>query len=73
MSESAPSKIPEPPILHSFASASELAGSLADYVVRAQDEALKKQPKFKMAVSGGSLPKTLQGLIGRGDVQWDKW
>ncbi len=43
-------------------------------MLAAQDEALKKSDRFKLAVSGGSLPKVLgQDLIGRQDVQWDKW
>lgn len=43
-------------------------------MLAAQDEALKKSSTFKLAISGGSLPKVLgQDLINRTDVKWDKW
>lgn len=70
----APSKKAPPPCLYSFSDPDALSKGLATFVLNAQDEALKKQPTFKIAVSGGSLPKVLgQDLIGRHDVKWDKW
>lgn len=73
-SESAPSKAAPPPVLYSFADPDELSKGLASFVLAAQDEALKKTSTFKLAISGGSLPKVLgQDLIHRNDVKWDKW
>jgi len=34
---------------------------------------VEKKGRFTVALSGGSLPKTLKGLIGHSDVRWDKW
>ncbi|KAI5478308.1 hypothetical protein MNV49_005263 [Pseudohyphozyma bogoriensis] len=71
---SVPSKKAPPPVLYSFPNPDDLSKGLASFVLAAQDEALKKQDTFKLAVSGGSLPKVLgQDLIGRQDVKWDKW
>ena len=62
--EHAPSKKAPPPVLYSFANPDELSKGLASFVLAAQDEALKKGSTFKLAVSGGSLPKVLgQDLI----------
>lgn len=69
-----PSKAATPPVVYSFPSPDELSRGLASFVLAAQDEALKKQPTFKLAISGGSLPKVLgQDLINRSDVKWNKW
>lgn len=70
----APSKKATEPILYGFPSTDDLSQALANFVLAAQDEALKKQATFKIAISGGSLPKVLgKNLIGRSDVPWDKW
>ncbi|KAM0756040.1 6-phosphogluconolactonase [Meredithblackwellia eburnea MCA 4105] len=72
--EVAPSKAAPPPRLYSFPTPDALSQGLASFVLAAQDEALKKDRTFKLAVSGGSLPKVLgQDLIGREDVKWDQW
>lgn len=47
--------------------------SLANFVVKAQKDAIEKRGKFTLALSGGSLPNNLKGLIGQEGVQWDKW
>lgn len=76
MTESAPSKKATEPVLFGFPSTDDLSKSLASFVLAAQDDALhhKKQATFKIAISGGSLPKVLgKDLIGREDVPWDKW
>jgi 6-phosphogluconolactonase len=62
-----------PPIFYSFASGAELVKSLADFILCAQKEALDKKGRFTVALSGGSLPKQLAGLIGNARVKWDKW
>jgi 6-phosphogluconolactonase len=61
------------PILHSFASLPELVESLATFVIAAQKEAIEKKGRFTIAISGGSLPKQLAGLVGKPAVKWDKW
>ena len=49
-----------PPNLFSFQSVDdELAPNLRRYVLEQQNEALKRHGVFRVAVSGGSLPKTL--------------
>jgi 6-phosphogluconolactonase len=68
----------KPPNLYAFQSADELAPSLRTYVLDAQHAALERHQVFRVAVSGGSLPKTLaQALLketnGDGKVQFDKW
>lgn len=70
----APSKKAPPPVLYSFPDPTALANALGSFVIAAQTEALKKSPTFKIAISGGSLPKVLgEGLMDREGVQWDKW
>jgi 6-phosphogluconolactonase/glucosamine-6-phosphate isomerase/deaminase len=54
----------KPPNLYAFQSADELAPSLRTYVLDAQHAALERHQVFRVAVSGGSLPKTLaQALL----------
>lgn len=65
--------IPQPPLVHSFAAADELKASLAKYIIDAQTDAINKKDRFSVAISGGSLPKMLSGLIGNKDVKWNKW
>ncbi|RMX77396.1 hypothetical protein D0867_16633, partial [Hortaea werneckii] len=46
--------------LYSFASVeNELAPNLRKYILDAQNEAFKRHDVFRIAVSGGSLPKTM--------------
>jgi 6-phosphogluconolactonase len=65
--------VPAQPVLYSFSDTSHLSDSLADYIIKAQKEAIDKRHRFTIAISGGSLPKTLTALIGKPGVQWDKW
>ena len=57
----------------------ELAPNLRKYVLEQQNEALKRHGVFRVAVSGGSLPKTLAKALlapsnGEGDtVEFAKW
>lgn len=62
-----------PPVIYSFASGSDLVEALAGFILKAQKEALDKKGRFTIALSGGSLPKQLKGLIGNPGVRWDKW
>lgn len=52
-----------------------LSSGLAEYVIQAQDAALDRHPKFRIAVSGGSLPGFLASpaLINNPSVEWSKW
>ncbi|KAH7345163.1 hypothetical protein B0J17DRAFT_638626 [Rhizoctonia solani] len=67
------SHAPQLPIVHSFGTSTALIDSLAEFIFKAQTEAIEKRNKFTIALSGGSLPKMLKGLISRRDVPWDKW
>ncbi|KNZ44234.1 6-phosphogluconolactonase [Puccinia sorghi] len=69
----APSTTPHPAILYALPK-DQVARSLGDFVIKAQEEALSKRSKFTLAVSGGSLANTLvEGLTSRAEVKWDKW
>ena len=72
----APSKKPAPPILYSFENSDDLSRKLADFVIKAQNDAIERRNKFTLATSGGSLPKMLSKyLVNRDDnaLRWDKW
>ncbi|KAF9270433.1 6-phosphogluconolactonase [Marasmius fiardii PR-910] len=64
---------PNPPVIHNFASVDTLVDTLAAFVVKVQKEAIDKKGRFTIAISGGSLPKMLGGLIGNPGAKWDKW
>lgn len=64
---------PAPPILYSFPTGDQLIDSLAQFIVKVQKDAIDKKGRFTIALSGGSLPKQLKGLIGHSGVKWDKW
>ncbi|KAI0803039.1 6-phosphogluconolactonase [Irpex lacteus] len=64
---------PSAPVVNSFANPEELIESLAQFIIKAQKESIQKKGRFTVAVSGGSLPKQLNGLIGKDGVKWDKW
>jgi 6-phosphogluconolactonase len=65
--------------LYAFPDIGTLASALRAYVIQCQDAGIARHGAFKVAVSGGSLPKTLaQALLapssGPNDqVKWDKW
>jgi 6-phosphogluconolactonase len=68
------------PSLYTFSDVSHLAKKLRIYVLAAQNAGISRHGVFKVAVSGGSLPKTLaQALLVDGNgtnedtVHWDKW
>ena len=68
-----------PPSLYSFNSTDELASSLRKFLLDQQNEAVKRHGAFRVAVSGGSLPKTLaQALLApsgsdHGKAQFGRW
>jgi len=62
-----------PPVFASFPSSTELAETLAEFILKIQKEALEKKGHFTIALSGGSLPKQLSRLIGKPGIRWEKW
>jgi len=68
-----PQTAPSPPVLFSFSATDALVESLASFILKAQHDAIEKKGKFTIALSGGSLPKMLKGLIGAQGVEWEKW
>lgn len=68
-----PPQPPAPPVFYSFTDNSKLVDSLANFVVKAQNDAIDKRGKFTLALSGGSLPNNLKGLVGQQGVHWEKW
>jgi len=63
------------PLLYGFPSKADLSEALASFIEKAQEEAISKRGKFRVAISGGSLPATLGKLAqdGRQGLLWDKW
>lgn len=54
------------PTLYSFADTAELAASLRTYLLQCQSAGFSRHDSFKVAVSGGSLPKILaQALLAK--------
>ncbi|AFR94927.1 6-phosphogluconolactonase [Cryptococcus neoformans C23] len=68
-----PPQPPAPPVFYSFPDTEVLVDSLANFVVKAQRDAVDKRGKFTIALSRGSLAANLRGLVGQQNVQWDKW
>ncbi|OCF54828.1 6-phosphogluconolactonase [Kwoniella mangroviensis CBS 10435] len=68
-----PPQPPAPPVFYSFPKVDVLQDSLANFVVKAQRDAVEKRGKFTIALSRGSLAANLKGLVGQENVQWDKW
>jgi 6-phosphogluconolactonase len=62
-----------PLLLSSHSDADALVESLASFVAQAQRESIDKKGKFTVALSGGSLPKLLRGLINNSTIKWNKW
>jgi 6-phosphogluconolactonase len=69
----------KPPNLYSFENTTELAKNLRTYILAAQTESLERHDVFRIAVSGGSLPKQLAAALlaepsGPQDIiQFSKW
>ncbi|PSS03813.1 hypothetical protein BD289DRAFT_97967 [Coniella lustricola] len=65
--------------LFAFPNVGALAPALRAYVIQCQNAGIQRHGSFKVAVSGGSLPKTLASALlvpstGPADtVAWDKW
>jgi len=63
------------PCLYAFASKAALQQSLAAYIIAAQKAAVQRHPKFRVAVSGGSLPAMLAApeLLNSPEIDWSCW
>jgi len=63
------------PKVESYATSQEVSVGLANYVLEAQTAALFRHSKFRIAVSGGSLPSILasHALLNDPSADWSKW
>jgi 6-phosphogluconolactonase len=63
------------PSLYAFSDSPTLQQKLYQYVLQAQKAAFARHEKFKLAVSGGSLPAILASpqLLASSDLKFDKW
>lgn len=63
------------PRLYAFPSEEALQSDLYAYILQAQTDAFARHSKFKVAVSGGSLPAYLASreLLNSTEIAWDKW
>ncbi|KAL7423842.1 suppressor of los1-1 [Cryptotrichosporon argae] len=61
------------PVLYTFDGLENLTSSLANFVRKAQSDAIEHRGVFTIALSGGSLPNNLKPLVGLDGIQWDKW
>jgi 6-phosphogluconolactonase len=61
------------PIFYSFSNTDDLQNALASFIAKAQTKSISEREKFSVAISGGSLPKMLSGLVGHPEIKWDKW
>ncbi|KAI5968213.1 SOL3 [Candida margitis] len=64
--------------VYSYSEQVDLANAVGRYIIKHQNEAVKTNGSFKIALSGGSLGKVLkEALIDNKDigaeVQWEKW
>lgn len=64
--------------VYSSSSSEQVASSLGKYLLSQQNDALKTNSTFKVAVSGGSLGKVLKKALIDDEtinkqIQWDKW
>jgi 6-phosphogluconolactonase len=64
---------PADPVVYSMETVDDVVSALASFVTKAQKEAIEKKGRFTIALSGGSLPKMLRGLVNVPSIQWDKW
>jgi hypothetical protein len=66
---------PAQPVVREFPTIDALKEALASFIINAQKEVFEKKgrPRFTIALSGGSLPDMLSGLIGKPDVKWKHW
>ena len=60
--------------LYSFKDSAEITEALGQYIKKAYDEAIAKNDRFTIAISGGSLGKFMgSGIVRDTSVDWKKW
>ncbi|KAF9480024.1 6-phosphogluconolactonase [Pholiota conissans] len=64
---------PHAPLLIAFPTKDALQHDLAAFIVRAQKDSIDKKGRFTIALSGGSLPNMLKGLISNSHIKWNHW
>lgn len=64
---------PSAPVLYTFKDADAIVQSLAAFIAKTQKDSITKKGRFTIALSGGSLPKLLRGLIDNPSIKWDRW
>ena len=64
---------PNAPVLVSFPDKDVLITNLAAFISKAQKESIDKKGRFTIALSGGSIPNMLRGLITDNHIKWDQW
>lgn len=62
-----------PPVFYSFDDTNHLQSSLANFILKAQGDAVAHRGVFTIALSGGSLPNQLRPLVDVEGIHWDKW
>ncbi|OWT39060.1 6-phosphogluconolactonase [Cryptococcus neoformans Bt1] len=62
-----------PPVLYQFDDTKHLQSSLANFILKAQADAVSHRGVFTIALSGGSLPNQLRPLVDIEGIHWDKW
>lgn len=63
------------PTLYSFTDKPSLQNALNAYILQIQNAAIQRHSKFRLAISGGSLPANLanNALLHHPQMQWGKW
>ena len=61
------------PVLYKFSDTPRLQSSLANFIHKAQTDAIAHRGSFTIALSGGSLPTQLKALANVEGIEWDKW
>ncbi|KAJ3502489.1 hypothetical protein NLJ89_g8862 [Agrocybe chaxingu] len=64
---------PNAPILIAFPDTDALVRDLATFIAKAQRDSIDRKGRFTIALSGGSLPDMLKGLIGNRHIKWNHW
>ena len=57
--------------IKSFTETTLLKDYISNHIAQRSAEAITQNGAFVMALSGGSMPKLLSGLVERTDIQWE--
>ncbi|PLW16209.1 hypothetical protein PCANC_12532 [Puccinia coronata f. sp. avenae] len=65
---------PPSPILLPFEDLTEISEALGQFVFEAQEVAIQRHGKFRLALGGSILPQILgEGLVGDDRIRWESW